>query len=300
MTPPPISLSLGPLLFNWPADRIRDFYRRIADEAPINDVYLGEVVCGKRQPLLQGALADAAERLESAGLRIIWSTYALPATPRERRLTAELAQGNGLLEANDMSAILDRSPAPFVAGPLLNIYSGPAAAELVGRGCVRICPNIELSLAAISSISRDCPGVEIELFGFGRAPLAISGRCAQARFAGLHKDSCRYVCDQHPDGMTVSTFEEAPFLAVNGVQTLSHGVQTIDVPVTALRAAGVTNVRLSPHAMDMVAVSRAFRDYLDGAISHDELQHRLRVAGPPGPLVSGYLHGAPGMMAALA
>ena len=38
------ALTLGPLLFNWKLERRRDFYFRVADEAPVDCVYLGEVV----------------------------------------------------------------------------------------------------------------------------------------------------------------------------------------------------------------------------------------------------------------
>ena len=44
---PRVALTLGTLLHNWPADRRRDFYFRIADEAPVDTVCLGEVVCAK-------------------------------------------------------------------------------------------------------------------------------------------------------------------------------------------------------------------------------------------------------------
>lgn len=37
-------------VLHWPADRLADFYRRIADEAPVDRVHIGEVVCGKRMP----------------------------------------------------------------------------------------------------------------------------------------------------------------------------------------------------------------------------------------------------------
>jgi len=87
----PMELAIGPLLFNWPAAQVETFYARIADEASAGTVYLGEVVCGKRKPLLQDVLARAAERLEAAGKTVIWSTLAIPSTPRERRLAAELA-----------------------------------------------------------------------------------------------------------------------------------------------------------------------------------------------------------------
>lgn len=293
-----IELALGPLLFNWAPERVTDFYARIADEAPVSTVYLGEVVCGKRQPLLEHALAGAAERLEAAGKTVVWSTLALPSTPRERRLGAELMQDAGhLVEASDMSAVWSRAPHPFVAGPLLNVYSGLAAAELVKRGCVRLCANVELPLRSVAAIARACPGLEIELFAFGRLPLALSGRCAQARVEGLHKDACRYVCERHPDGMAVATVEGQPFLAINGVQTLSHGCHLVDTPIDDLRAAGVTMLRLSPHTLDMAGVAQACRAYADGREGPDDLARRIAALGPPGPLVSGYLHGVAGARA---
>ena len=66
-----MELAIGPLLFNWAPERVEAFYARIADEAPVATVYLGEVVCGKRQPLLQHALARSAERLEAAGCEVV-------------------------------------------------------------------------------------------------------------------------------------------------------------------------------------------------------------------------------------
>ena len=43
-------LTLGPCLFNWTVNDWRDFYFMIADETSIDEVYIGEVVCYKREP----------------------------------------------------------------------------------------------------------------------------------------------------------------------------------------------------------------------------------------------------------
>lgn len=291
----PIQLTLGPLLFNWAPDRIRDFYGRIADEAPVDRVYLGEVVCGKRAPLIDAAMADAADRLGQAGKTVVWSTLGLPALRRDRKAIATLAaEQEMLIEINDVSGLLGRT-GPFVAGPLLNVYNEGAARELRARGCVRLCANVELSLEAVSAIAAACPGLEIELFAFGRLPLALSGRCYHARHHGLHKDSCQFICDRDPDGLALKTLDGRDFLAVNGVQTLSHGVQLIDAGPDTLRAAGVTALRLSPHTADMVAVATAFRDRADGRIDAADLAARVTASGPPGALVGGYLRGEAGV-----
>ena len=60
------ALTLGPLLFNWKPERRRDFYFRVADEAPVDCVYLGEVVCSKREPFFVDDLPAIAERLAAA------------------------------------------------------------------------------------------------------------------------------------------------------------------------------------------------------------------------------------------
>jgi collagenase-like PrtC family protease len=286
MSGPRLELTLGPLLFNWSPDAIRSFYRTIAERGEIDRVYLGEVVCGKRAPLLEAALADAAEMLAQAGKEVVWSAPSLPATPRERRGARDLIASVGLVELNDLSGLL-HLPAGgrFVAGPFLNIYNESAAEELVRRGCRRLCANIELPLDAIARIGRACPGVEIEVFGFGRLPLALSGRCHHARLHGLHKDACQFVC----------TVEGEPFLAMNGVLTMSHGVQVIDAESQALRAAGVTAIRLSPHTGDMIGTINAFRRFAEGAASAADLRAAIPADNRPGPLVGGYLAGAEGM-----
>jgi collagenase-like PrtC family protease len=299
MSDMPIELSLGPLLFNWPASRVEAFYAGIAETSCIDRVHLGEVVCGKRAPLLAETLARSAEGLVAAGKTVVWSSMSLPTNPRERRAGRTLAALDDLVEINDISALADRAPgAPFVAGPLLNVYNEGAARELMARGCVRLCANVELPLTSIASLARACPTLELEVFAFGRLPLALSGRCHHARAHGRHRDACQYVCDQDPDGMAVRTLDGQAFLAVNGVQTLSHGVQVVDLEPAVLREAGVQALRLSPHSCDMTAVAAAFRRFADGETDAAELRAAVRETSPPGALVSGYLRGGAGLQAA--
>lgn len=295
-----LSVTLGPVLFHWPAAALLEFYRRIAGETGIDRVYLGEVVCGKRAPLVEAALVEAADILERGGKEIVWSAPALPSTPRERRGARELIASGGAIELNDMSGLVHLAPGSnFVAGPFLNIYNEVAAAELVRLGCRRLCPNIEIPLDAIAEIHRACPDLELELFAFGRLPLALSGRCYHARLHGLHKDACQFVCDHDPDGLAVRTLEGEAFLALNGVLTMSHGAQVIDTSRADLSSAGIAALRLSPHTIDMVVVAEAFGRFARGEISTGELKAKIDVVGAPGALVSGFVNGAAGMSPAL-
>ena len=292
-----MELVLGPLLFNWPAEQIERFYAEIADKSPFSRVYLGEVVCSKRMPFLEPALIRSAERLTDAGKSVVWSTLALPATEREQKLTRELADFDGEIEINDMSAVYVRSGRAFTAGPYLNIYNEAALVEMLSFGCVRLCPNIELSLDATARLHGAAETLPIELFAFGRLPLALSGRCYHARAENLQKDACQFVCDKDPDGRTIATVEGTDFLAMNGIQTLSHGVHVSAVQLANLQRAGVTALRLSPHNVDMIAVADGFSDFACGHIEGHELLSRLAGIGLPGPLINGYLFGAPGHMA---
>ena len=110
---------------------------------------------------------------------------------------------------------------------------------------------------------------------FGRQSLALSARCYHARAHGRTKDTCRFVCENDPDGLVLATLEGKPFLVANGVQTLSYEYLNLAQEIPALKAAGVSRYRLSPHSCDMVQVATAFRGVLDGDVE------RRGGVGPP-------------------
>ena len=292
-----LEVTVGPLMFLWSPERIADYYAAVAAAPEVSRVYLGEVVCGKRSPLTAEALLDAEAVLSRAGKAVVWASQALPATPREVRGVRDLAEASPLLEVNDVAALacLPRG-SPFVAGPMLNLYNESAVAALAARGCQRICANVELSLDAVAAIARACPEVEIELFAYGRLPLALSGRCYHARANKAHKDGCLFVCETDPDGMVIRTVDGEPFLAVNGIQTLSHGCHLADVEADRLQAAGVKALRISPHTGDVRALLSAFGAFTRGELSGAELREAVERTDPPGPVINGYLHGRAGML----
>jgi O2-independent ubiquinone biosynthesis protein UbiV len=289
-----IGLTLGPVLFNWDADRLRSFYRGIADNSKFDRVHLGEAVCGKRMPFTDAVWADAIERLEAAGKEVVLSTLALPSTPRERKSVADLCREDRLVEVNDVTALPARLGRPFVVGPLVNIYNERAAQFMAARGAVTLCTPVELPLSSVGVIARACPGLELEVFAFGRLPLALSSRCYHARLHGLHKDSCQFVCGQDLDGLAVDTIDGQPFLAINGVQTLSQGVQAFCPSPEEAAGAGIARLRLSPHTADMNAVSTIYRDLLDGVIEPREARLKLSALDLPGALIDGYPRGVAG------
>ncbi len=290
-----MKLTLGPVLYHWAPERWRDFYYRIADEAPVDTVVVGETVCSKRAPFKQDYIPGVVERLEAAGKRVLHASLILISLPRERRQARELMQAeNAEVEINDLSCLSSLGERPFAAGPLVNIYNEASAGFLAERGATRICLPPELPLSAIAIIAAALPQVTLEVFAFGRVPLAISARCYHARAHNLTKDNCRFVCEQDPDGMPVQTLDGAGFLSVNGVQTLSHNSASLIRDIPTLRNAGIASMRLSPQVCDMVKVARLFRDVIDERLDPEEAERRLGAVYPDVPLANGFLHGAPG------
>lgn len=290
-----MQLTLGPVLYHWSPERWRDFHYRIADEAPVDTVVVGEAVCSKRAPFKQDYLPGVVERLQAAGKQVVHASLILVSLPRERRQTSELMSAEDIMvEVNDLTCLAFVGDRPHAIGPFVNVYNAATAGFLVRRGATRICLPPELPLAAVTAIATALPETAIEVFAFGRVPLAISARCYHARAHKLTKDNCRFVCEQDPDGMPVRTLDGAGFLSVNGVQTLSHGCAGLLRDVPLLRRAGVASLRLSPQDCDMVAVAQLFRDVLGERLAPEDAERRLGEIYPGVPLANGFLHGAPG------
>lgn len=286
------SLSLGPVLFLWDGPKWRDFYFRIADEAPISHVIVGEIVCSKRFHFMAPYMEAVIDRLQRAGKAVGLGSLALVMLEREAKQIRQMIEKATLqVEANDLSALGLLSGVPHSVGPLVNVYNAATAKVLSARGAHSICLPPELPINSIREIVKGVPGVAFEVFTFGRVPLAISARCAHARSKGHIKDNCRFVCGEEPDGLPVKTLDSQPFLALNGVQTLSHTCQSLIEDMPDLRQAGIKRFRLSPQNCDMVAVADVHKEVLDNRIGPEEGASRLRELYPNAPLSNGFLYG---------
>ncbi len=288
------ALTLGPILFNWKREQRRDFYFRIADEAPVDCVYLGEVVCSKREPFFIADLPEIVERLRAAGKQVALSTLALVTTDREMEAIRECCGGELMIEANDVASVKLLAGAPHIAGPFINVFNEATLDFLVRGGAVRVNMPVELSAASVATLARHSP-VETEALVFGRQPLSISMRCYHARAYGLTKDACQFVCELDPDGLAADQLDGKPLLTVNGTLTMSHGYATALNELGDLQSAGVTHFRLSPQAADMVRVAELYRAVLDRRTAAEEALAGLRALVDPTPLVNGYIRGREGM-----
>ncbi len=293
------TLSLGPVLFNWDAEDKRDFYFRIADEAPLDTVYVGEVVCSKRAPFFDPHIPAVVERLRRGGKQVVHSTLALIMSEREMDEVRALAgEADLLIEANDIGSLALLAGRPHIVGPFVNVYNEDTLAYLAGQGASLVSLPWELSSQPLAALAKspdaELPAAALEVQVFGRVPLAISARCYHARAHDLHKDGCQYVCAEDRDGMSVETLDGEPFLCVNGTQTLSHTVSILIGELEELQQAGIRAFRLWPHAIDMVAVAEIFRDVLDGKRAADDGRRRLEALAGFASFSNGFYHGREG------
>ncbi|MHB1941551.1 MAG: U32 family peptidase [Acidiferrobacteraceae bacterium] len=294
--PIPMKLALGPLLYLWKRTEIVEFYQQIAG-TPVDIVYLGETVCAKRRPMSAAEWSEIADLLTAAGKQVVLSTLALIEAKSDlaaiRRATSNSRYP---VEANDMAAVQMRPEGkPFVAGPHLNIYNRRALGVIQRAGAMRWVAPLELTSSDLKAILEGRPeDLEVEIFAYGRMPLAFSARCFTARAHHCPKDHCETVCDQYSEGLLISAQDGVPFLVLNGVQVQSARVCSLLPELDALRSLGVDVLRLSPQGHHMPEIIQIFRDAIDGAITGDVAYDAL-LRYAPSDLCNGYFRGGAGM-----
>ncbi len=271
-----MKISLGPIPYLWGPETQLKFYREIA-KSPIEDIFLGEVVCSRRSGLHKTVLSEIVNLLEGSGKKVYLSSLGLVTNDIELETQREIVDSGCTIEANDFSIVklCHDAGKDFIIGPYISVYNRPSLEFLRGLGAKRVVLLPEIALGSLSHMIKDI-GIESEIMAFGKPHLAFSWRCYTARMHNLTKDACQQVCSKYPGGCTVSTIDNMPIYSINGTEIMGAMNISLLEQLDIIKEAGITHIRIIPQEEGTGDIASVFSRAIEGRIEKKEALELLK------------------------
>ncbi len=241
------TISLAPLHYPWSGEQISQFYHDAAQNSLISRVYLGEIVCAKRRPLIQKYLTTIIGELQAANKEIVISTPVLHNDNDSHQLMLDniaLAQHHQLtVEINDLAGLSHLNGQKFIVGPYINTYNRDTLGVFQRIGAQLLCPPFECNQTVIRDLAQGNLPLEITIFG--KIPLSISSRCFIAHHQQLLRDECKLACIKENQEL-IATSGNTDLFTINGMQVQSAKIYNLINQLPELLAMGINNFRIMP------------------------------------------------------
>jgi collagenase-like PrtC family protease len=293
-----MELALSPVYSAWDKKRLKDFYLEEVVNMDVSTVYIGEVVCQKRDMLSKDDYQEIIAALKGAGKTVYLSTLALITNQDELNQSKRHVNLFEGVEVNSFGMlnllIKDESlkDKKIIIGPFMNIYNSVAADYLKKFNPARIVTPYEVPFDTIKDIAKKSD-VPLEVYSWGQLSTALSWRCYTARTFDLTREKCAKKCFEYPDGILLETLEKEPLYVANGIQVLSSKMHCIVEQIDMLKEINLACLRITPSHENTADVVKIFSGVLDGSIDKKEAVNSLNAYAPYG-LSNGWFLGKPG------
>lgn len=252
-------------------------------------------------------LRPSVERARAAGVRVrVASPRVLK--PAEQNVVRFLLDLGAEIVVRSAGLLRDLQALPAEARPRLtgdfslNAANARAASAFLAAGCDALVPAVDLDAAQVAELAAVVDPRRLEVVVHHHLSVFHTEHCVFCRFLSSGKDAsdCGHPCEHHRLALRDAQGRLHPVLADVGCRNTVFGAEAQSAARhwPRWRAAGLRDARVEfVHAAadEVRDVLTAWRAALDGALTPEALEVRLRVAVPPGLTEGSYFVPRAGM-----
>ncbi len=269
-----MKISLGAIPINGEKEKLYNFYKSIA-ESEIDNVYLGEIVCPKRESFAEN-LAAIINMLKESRKNVYISSSVLRNNGFHLRNIKRLLEISDGLEINNMAFLDMKTKKEITVGPFLNVYNWRAAKYFSKFGIKKVVIPWEVGIKSIEDIAEKSD-INIEVVVHGQLPLALSQECYTVRALNLSSNHCSKECFQYPEGFFLKAISGELLFKISGYQVFSAKTHCLIEYIGHLKKLKVESIRIESQLGEKTGeVINLYRKVLDNHLDAKEAVNKLK------------------------